>query len=176
MCQPPPKKYGSGRNTHPPRWNIAWALGKSLGLRPRDFPRAQAIFHRIPRLESQYSHSQSPLLANIFSYWGLLTSTSQYFLVLRPPDLRRPQYEKILASRGRSIVTVVFQYSIIWWLRMPITWVLHGLIPQTGTRAPPNPAAARRSARWWRRWRGAGAGAATRGIPPQAAPPYQVAH
>ena len=87
-------------------------------LSPRDFPRAQAIFHRIPRLESQYSHSQSPLLANIFSYWGLLTSTSQYFLVLRPPDLRRPQYEKILASRGRSIVTVVFQYSIIWWLRM----------------------------------------------------------
>ena len=90
-------------------------------LSPRDFPRAQAIFHRIPRLESQYSHSQSPLLANIFSYWGLLTSTSQYFLVLRPPDLRRPQYEKILASRGRSIVTVVFQYSIIWWLRMNFT-------------------------------------------------------
>ena len=25
-----------------------------------DFPRAQAIFHRIPRLESQYSHSQLP--------------------------------------------------------------------------------------------------------------------
>ena len=29
-------------------------------LSPRDFPRAQAIFHRIPRLESQYSHSQLP--------------------------------------------------------------------------------------------------------------------
>ena len=39
------------------RWNIAWALGKSLGLRPRDFPRAQAIFHRIPLLSSQYSYS-----------------------------------------------------------------------------------------------------------------------
>ena len=38
------------------RWNIAWALGKSLGLRPRDFPRAQAIFHRIPLLSSQYSY------------------------------------------------------------------------------------------------------------------------
>ena len=37
------------------RWNIAWALRKSLGLRPRDFPRAQAIFHRIPLLSSQYS-------------------------------------------------------------------------------------------------------------------------
>ena len=35
----------------------------------RDFPRAQAIFHCIPRLESQYSRSQLPLLANIFSYW-----------------------------------------------------------------------------------------------------------
>ena len=109
------------------RWNIAWDQGKSRGRSPRDFPRAQAIFHRIPRLESQYSHSQSPLLANIFSYWGLLTSTSQYFLVLRPPDLRRPQYEKILASRGRSIVTVVFQYSIIWWLRM---WFNRGMGPK----------------------------------------------
>ena len=39
------------------RWNIAWALGKSLGLRPRDFPRAQAIFHCIPLLSSQYSYS-----------------------------------------------------------------------------------------------------------------------
>ena len=28
-------------------WIIAWALRKSLGLRPRDFPLAQAIFHRI---------------------------------------------------------------------------------------------------------------------------------
>ena len=39
------------------RWNIAWALGKSLGLRPRDFPRAQAIFHRMPLLSSQYSYN-----------------------------------------------------------------------------------------------------------------------
>ena len=29
-------------------------------LSPRDFPRAQAIFHRISRLESQYRHSQLP--------------------------------------------------------------------------------------------------------------------
>ena len=32
-------------------WNIAW--GKSWGRRPR----AQAIFHSISRLESQYRHS-----------------------------------------------------------------------------------------------------------------------
>ena len=38
-------------------------------LSPRDFQRAQAIFHRIPRLKSQYSHSQLPILPNIFSYW-----------------------------------------------------------------------------------------------------------
>ena len=41
-----------------------------------------------------------PLLANIFSYWGLLRSgglnTRKYWLV----EVRRPQYEKILASRG----------------------------------------------------------------------------
>ena len=42
------------------RWNIAWARGKSRGRSPRDFPRAQAIFHRISRLESQYRHSQLP--------------------------------------------------------------------------------------------------------------------
>ena len=37
------------------RWNIAWALAKSLDLRPWDFPRAQAIFHRISLLLSLYS-------------------------------------------------------------------------------------------------------------------------
>ena len=37
---------------------------------PRDFPRAQAIFHRIPPLSSQYSHSQLPLLVNIFITLG----------------------------------------------------------------------------------------------------------
>ena len=34
------------------RWNIAWTLGKSRRLSQKDFPRAQAIFHRISRLES----------------------------------------------------------------------------------------------------------------------------
>ena len=38
-------------------WNIAWARGKSRGGSPRDFPRAQAIFNSISRLESQYRHS-----------------------------------------------------------------------------------------------------------------------
>ena len=33
-------------------WNIAWALVNSLGLRPWDFPRAQATFHRISLLSS----------------------------------------------------------------------------------------------------------------------------
>ena len=32
-------------------------------------PRAKVIFHRIPQLSSQYSHSQLPLLVNIFLYW-----------------------------------------------------------------------------------------------------------
>ena len=38
-------------------WNIAWARWKSRGRSLRDFPRAQAIFHSISRLESQYRHS-----------------------------------------------------------------------------------------------------------------------
>ena len=62
-----------------------------------------------------------------------ITSTSQYFLALGPPEeaqygfllllgairtriglpgLRRPQYEKILASRGRSIVTLFFNIPL----------------------------------------------------------------
>ena len=61
-------------------------------LSPRDFPWVQAIFHRIPRLESQYSHSQLPLLDNIFWCWlrelaifSRIGSVSlQYFLVLAP--------------------------------------------------------------------------------------------
>ena len=36
------------------RWNIAWARGQSR----RNFLRAQAIFHSVSRLESQYSYSQ----------------------------------------------------------------------------------------------------------------------
>ena len=32
-------------------WNIAWAQGKSQGRSPRVLLRAQAIFHRICRLE-----------------------------------------------------------------------------------------------------------------------------
>ena len=39
------------------QWNIVCALGKSLGLCPRDFPWAQATFHHIPLLLSQYSFS-----------------------------------------------------------------------------------------------------------------------
>ena len=35
-------------------WNIAWALGKSLGFQPRNFPRAQAIFPCISLLSLQY--------------------------------------------------------------------------------------------------------------------------
>ena len=43
------------------QWNIAWALRKSLGLRPQNFPRAQAIFHRIyiSLLSSQYTYSSN---------------------------------------------------------------------------------------------------------------------
>ena len=45
--------YDSSRDI---RWNIAWALGKSLGLRPRYFPRVQATFHRMSLLLSEYRY------------------------------------------------------------------------------------------------------------------------
>ena len=78
-------------------------------LSPREIPRAEP--EGFPEGSGDIS-SYTPTRVTIQSF--SITSTSQYFLVLRPPDLRRPQYEKILASRGRSIVTVIFQYSIIW--------------------------------------------------------------
>ena len=40
------------------QWNIAWDRGKSQVQSPRDFPRAQAIFHHISWLKSKYRHSQ----------------------------------------------------------------------------------------------------------------------
>ena len=44
--------YDSSRDI---RWNISWALGKSLGLPPRDFTCAQAIFqYRIVIIQIQY--------------------------------------------------------------------------------------------------------------------------
>ena len=88
-------------------------------LSPRDFPRAQVIFHHIPRVESQYSHSQLPLEVNI----GFVSC--EYFLVLSILDVNIFSYWGFLASGGpntrkyclvevyRSIVTVIFQYSII---------------------------------------------------------------
>ena len=73
------------------RWNIAWALGKSLGLRPRDFPRAQAIFHRIPLLSSQYSYSITKPAALLTSGWAVgvfcrLTMSSRH--LPGPPPMR----------------------------------------------------------------------------------------
>ena len=41
------------------RWNIARALGKSLGLRPRIFPRTQAKFQCISLLSSLYRYNAS---------------------------------------------------------------------------------------------------------------------
>ena len=39
---------------------LYWARGKSRGQSPRDFPRAQAIFHRVSQLKSQYNYFQLP--------------------------------------------------------------------------------------------------------------------
>ena len=50
-------------------WNIVWARGKSRGQSPKDCPRAQAIFHCISWLESQYRHSQ--LQIHHWSSWEI---------------------------------------------------------------------------------------------------------
>ena len=115
---------------------------KKYCLSPRNFLRAQAIFHRIPWLESQYSHSQLPLLANIFSYWlRELAISSCIYLVSRSIQVRilargnvfpySPFEDSAMAALkvhleicfhlGRNIATVIFQYS---GLRMPCIWLV----------------------------------------------------
>ena len=81
------------------------------GRNPRDFPRAQAIFHPIPWLKSLYIHSQLPLITShstITSHWGLLRKPNmrKYWGLLRKAILPR--------WRGESIVTIVFLYYIVW--------------------------------------------------------------
>ena len=67
------------------RWNIAWALRKSLRLHPRDFPWAQLIFHFIPCLESQYSYrlSLSPKVDAEWRCEGLILVLRQSSCVFR---------------------------------------------------------------------------------------------
>ena len=73
-------------------------------LSPRDFPRAQAIFYCISRLESQYRHSQiqiqqCPSSRSVLEEWILSIA----------PTAR--QYEKILPIRLRN--TGEFNFNII---------------------------------------------------------------
>ena len=85
----------------------------------------QAIFHCILRLASQYSHSQLPLLVNIFSYSGLLLRGGPIFSRIlpagRPSIFLYCQFEDsvVAASKGNTlclegnIATAIFQYYIV---------------------------------------------------------------
>ena len=57
-------------------------------LSPKDFSRAQAIFHCIPRLESQYSHSELPLLVPVLDI--VLGEPLTPCLLLRPQPHLHP--------------------------------------------------------------------------------------
>ena len=63
------------------------------------------IFHRIPRLESQYSHSQSPLLANIFSYCTLMQALLDFTLSSREA-LQKAVVFLIVSVTGRVLFPV----------------------------------------------------------------------
>ena len=84
--------YGERRDI---RWNKAWAQGKSRGRNPRDFPRAQAIFHRLSQLESKYRHSHFlkvilPVLSFLVGqYWKSWFSLLVWQLGLYFPVLPR---------------------------------------------------------------------------------------
>ena len=81
----------------------------NYSLRTRDFSRAQAIFCRIYRLESQYSHSQLPLLVNnFFVFIAPRECTRKYWASSRKKARIR---ENTLGFEG-SIVTVVFNIPL----------------------------------------------------------------
>ena len=71
---------------------IASGQGKSQGRSPRNFPRAQAIFHCISQLESQYRHSQLQLQ----HYLSVVINIGKFILQTAP---KPGQYRKILPSR-----------------------------------------------------------------------------
>ena len=77
------------------RWNIAWARGKSQGRSLRNFPRAQAIFHRLFQLESKCRHSHFlkvilPVLSFLVGqYWKSWFSLLVWQLGLYFPVLPR---------------------------------------------------------------------------------------
>ena len=96
------------------RWNIAWALGKSLGLRPRDFPRAQAIFHRIPLLSSQYSYILNYLT---MEYWKIAVAIFPSRQSVFPRELQSlPHRENI----GRYQETITRKHWTSPWEEAPI--------------------------------------------------------
>ena len=74
------------------RWNIVWARGKSWGQSLKDFPRSQAIFHRISRLKSRYRHSQLKL-----QLWPTWRSILEELILRIAPTAG--QYGKILPSK-----------------------------------------------------------------------------
>ena len=74
------------------RRNIAWAQGKSRGQSTRDFPRAEAIFYRISRLQSQYRPSLLQL-----QHWISWRSILEKLIFRIAPTAG--QYGKISPSR-----------------------------------------------------------------------------
>ena len=83
--------------------NIAWSQGQC----PRDFPRAQPIFHCISWLESQYRHSQLQL-QHCLSWRSILEE-----LILRIAQTAG-QYGEILPSRLNNTAEFNFNgYSLL---------------------------------------------------------------
>ena len=64
-------------------------------LCPMDFQKAQAIFHFIPRLKSQYSQSRLRLLANIFLYY---LRELAIFFVLASSGLSHGSFKSLLGN------------------------------------------------------------------------------
>ena len=97
------------------QWNIALAQGKPGGRSPRDFLRAQAMFHRISQHESQYRHSQLQL-EHVPSWRSIL---EELIIHIAPTA---EQYRKIFVSRLRNTGKINFNIIMfsIW------EWYIHG--------------------------------------------------
>ena len=62
----------------------------------------RAIFHRIPLRLSQYSHSQLPLLVNIFLYWLRKLAKSTRTCIAPAHEANMIKYCKLNAYPGGS--------------------------------------------------------------------------
>ena len=100
------------------RWNIASALGKSLGLCPRDFPWAQAIFHSISLLFSQYRYKVFKLIwpPNSGTSLNQCIDTKHYttYYIITPVHIRQGKANSLHYLHCVQFISKLWNKTISW--------------------------------------------------------------